>query len=210
MIRVIIADDHAVVREGIKRILAGTQDIQVIAEAGDGPKLLAAIAAHACDVAVMDMAMPGMPGLEVLQEIRRIRSRLPVLVLSMYPADQYGVRALVAGAWGYLHKGDPPDQLLSAIRTVATGRRFLTDDLAQSLALHVDSASAKRPHELLSNREYQVFALLASGRSVTDAARELNLSVKTVSTFRRRLLEKLGVRRNADIIRYAIDHSLLQ
>jgi DNA-binding NarL/FixJ family response regulator len=210
MIRVLIADDHAVVREGIKRIIADAADLTVRAEAENGQDLLAKLKAGDCDVVLMDLAMPGMPGLEVLEEIRRQRPRLPVLVLSMYPEDQYAVRTLMAGASGYIHKGSPPDELVAAIRTVAAGRRHITAEVAESLASHVDTVSPKPPHESLSNREYQVLCLIASGKSVGDIAGELSLSVKTVSTYRSRILEKLGLRHNAEITRYAMQHGLVE
>ena len=210
MIRVFVADDHAVVREGVKRIIAGAGDMTVAGEAATGEDLVGQLTARPCDVVVMDLSMPGLPGLEVLQEIRRSKPKLPVLVLSMYPADQYAVRTLKAGSSGYLHKGGSPDELITAIRTVVTGRRYLTDEVAQCLAAHVDQASEKPPHERLSNREFQVLCLLASGKSASEIAAELELSVKTVSTFRSRVLEKLGLAHNAELVRYALKHHLVE
>jgi DNA-binding NarL/FixJ family response regulator len=157
----------------------------------------------------MDLSMPGMNGLEVLAEIRRQKPNLPVLVLSMHPEDQYAVRVLEAGAWGYLNKGGPPGELVSAIRRVASGRRYITEAVAEQLAARVDPTRARAPHERLSNREFQVLCLLAQGRSVSEIAGELTLSVKTVSTFRARVLEKLGLRSNAALVRYALEHNLL-
>ena len=210
MIRILIADDHAVVREGIKRIIADIGDITVAGEAADGRELLAMVANDAWDVILMDLAMPGLPGLEVLQDIRSRKPKLPVLVLSMYPEDQYAVRTLMAGASGYINKGTPPDELVTAIRTVAEGRRYITAAVAQSLASHVDTVSAKPPHESLSNREHQVMCLIAAGKSVGDIAEELLLSVKTVSTYRSRILQKLRLRHNAEITRYAMQHGLVE
>jgi two-component system invasion response regulator UvrY len=209
MIRVLVADDHAVVREGIKRIIADAGDMTVAAEAGDGQELLTQLRAKKCDVVLMDLAMPGRPGLEVLRDLRRENPRLPVLILTMYPEDQYAVRTLSAGASGYIHKGSPPDELVAAIRTLASGRRYITANVAEHLASHVDTASSKPPHENLSNREYEVLRLIASGKTVSDIAEELSLSVKTVSTFRSRILEKLGLRNNAEIIRYAVENHLV-
>lgn len=209
MIRVLIADDHAVVREGLKRIVEGTGDISVEGEAGSGEELLRKIGNTPCDVVVMDLAMPGMPGLEVLREIRRRKPQLPILILSMYPADQYAVRTLSDGASGYLHKGDPPSELVKAIRTVVRGRRYISEPVAESLASHVNGTAEKAPHERLSNREFQVLRLLASGQGVSEIARELQLSVKTVSTFRARVLEKLGLAHNAELVRYALEHGLV-
>jgi two-component system invasion response regulator UvrY len=210
MINVLIADDHTVVREGIKRIIADQVDMTVAGEAATGPELLAKALGGRWDVVLMDLAMPGSAGLEVLQELRRARPQLPILVLSMYPEDQYAVRALMAGASGYVHKSTPPDQLIAAIRTVLSGHRYVTAEVAESLAAHVDAVSAKPPHQSLSNREYQVMCLLARGKSVSDIARELSLSVKTVSTFRTRILEKMRLHRNAEITRYALQHGLIE
>jgi DNA-binding NarL/FixJ family response regulator len=210
MIRVVIADDHAVVREGIKRIIANASDMTVAGEASDGKELLAKLEGGDCDVVVMDLAMPGLSGLELLQELRQRNPTLPTLVLSMYPEDQYAVRAVMAGAAGYIHKGDPPEELVTAIRTVVTGRRHITAKVAERLASHVDTVSPKLAHESLSNREHQVLCLIASGKRVSDIASELSLSVKTVSTYRSRILEKLSLRHNAEITRYAMQHGLVE
>jgi len=210
MIRVLLADDHAVVREGLKRILHEGPDIAVVAEAGTGPEVLALAVTRPCDVVVLDLALPGMSGLEVLETLTKQHPRLRVLVLSMHPEQPYAVRAIMAGAAGYLNKARPPGELVEAIRTVASGQRYLTAPVAESLAAYVHSASDKAPHEVLSNREYEVLRLLGSGRSVGDIARELSLSVKTVSTFRGRILSKLGLRNNAQLIRYALEHGLLE
>lgn len=209
MIRVVIADDHAVVREGIKRIISDAGDMTVVAEAGDGKELLTQLEAGGCDVVLLDLAMPGTPGLQILQDVRRRYPQISVLILTMYPQDQYAVRTLIAGASGYVHKGDPPDELIVAVRTVAAGRRYITAEAAEHLASHVDTVSPKAPHESLSNREYQVLCLIASGKSVGEVAAELSLSVKTISTYRGRILEKLGLRHNAEIIRYAMQHGLV-
>jgi len=210
MIRVLIADDHAIVREGIRRILADTDDLRVLGEAADAQQLLMQATCGSWDAIVMDLAMPGMSSLEVLETIRRQQPHLPVLILTMYPEDQYAVRTLQAGASGYIHKGSPPDDLIKAIRTVAAGRRYVTPSVAEFLAVYVDARATKPPHSELSNREYQVLCLIASGRSVGDIARELSLSVKTVSTFRRRVLAKLGLRHNAELTRYAMKHRLVE
>ena len=208
MIRVLIADDHAVVREGIKRLLADAPGIVVAGEAADGPELLRLAAEDRWDVVLMDLAMPGTSGLEMLEQVRRLRSDLPVLVLSMYPEAQYAVRTLIAGAAGYINKGSPPDELIGAIRTVAAGRRYVTAETAERLAAHVDTVSTKPPHENLSNREYQVLCLIAAGTTGGEIAEDLSLSVKTVSTFRSRMLEKLNLSNNAQLIRYAFEHGL--
>ncbi|MBU0637296.1 MAG: response regulator transcription factor [Planctomycetes bacterium] len=209
MIRVLIADDHAVVREGIKRIIADLDDMEVVAEAADGAELLAAVTTSSWDVTLMDLAMPGLSGLELVEGLRRRAPQRPILILSMYPEDQYAVRALRAGAAGYIYKGNPPDEVIKAIRMVASGRRYITPEVAEHLAAHVDVAAEKLPHECLSNREHQVLCLMGSGKAVGEIADELGLSVKTVSTYRAHLLEKLGLRNSAEIIRYAIEHKLV-
>lgn len=209
MIRVLIADDHAIVREGIKRTLADTEDTQVVGEAADGQELIALIGSCAADVVVLDLAMPGVPGLELLEDLRRRKPNLPILVLSMYPAEQYAVRAIRAGAAGYINKASPPSELIAALRAVAAGRRFINPDVANSLASHVDVSSQRQPHEILSNREYEVMCLIAQGKSVGEIGDSLALSVKTVSTYRARILEKLDLRHNAEITRYAMKHGLV-
>lgn len=209
MIKVFVADDHAVVREGIKRILAEAGDITVAGEAASGPELLARACTGSCDVVVMDLAMPGCSGLEALQEFRRLRPRVPILVLSMYPEDQYAVRTITAGATGYLNKSGMPEELVKAVRTLAAGRRYISPEVAEHLASHVDQSSGKAPHEALSNREYQVMCMLAAGRSVSEISQELCLSVKTVSTYRSRILEKMGFHCNAELIRYAIQNQIV-
>ena len=210
MIRVLIADDHAIVREGIKRTLADVEDIQVVGEAGDGPALLALLRAGVADVVILDLAMPGMNGLELLEDIRRRKPDVPILVLSMYPTDQYAVRAIRAGASGYINKARPPSELIAAIKTVAARRHYVDSETAESLASHVDATAAQLPHEKLSNREYEVMCLIAQGKSVSEIADSLALSVKTVSTYRSRILEKLGLRHNAEITRYALKHGLVE
>ncbi len=209
MIRVLIADDHAVVREGIKRILADTEDISVTGEATDGPETLAMASQGAWDIVLLDLSMPGSSGIETLKLVRKQNPYLPILVLSIHPEDQYAVRALSAGASGYIQKTSPPSDLVAAIRTVAKGRRYVSSAVASSLASRVDRLSPKLPHERLSNREFQVMCLISSGKSVGDIARELSLSVKTVSTFRSRILQKLELRHNAEVTRYAILHRLV-
>jgi len=210
MIRVLIADDHAIVREGIKRTLADLEDIQVVGEAADGRGLMSLIDRCPADVVLLDLAMPGVPGLELLEDLRRRKPTLPVVVLSMYPAEQYAVRAIRAGASGYINKASPPSELAIALRAVAAGRRYINPEVAESLALHVDVTAQRLPHEILSNREYEVLCLIAQGKSVSDIAESLALSVKTVSTYRTRILEKLGLRHNAEITRYALKHGLVE
>ncbi len=209
VIRVVIADDHAVVREGVKRILSETGDIQVTGEAADAGELLSRIAETPCDVLVLDLSMPGTAGLDALKTVRAQHPTLPVVVLSIHAEDQYGGHALAAGAAGYVQKSSPPDVLVEAIRAVAGGGRFLTPALAAFLATPGSHVTPSLPHEKLSRRECQVLRMIASGKSVTDIATELSLSVKTVSTFRRRLLAKLRLHHNAEVTRYAMQHGLV-
>lgn len=210
MIRVLIADDHAIVREGVKRSLADTADIRVVGEASDGKNLMSLVGRGSADVVVLDLAMPGIPGLELLEDLHRRKPPIPVVVLSMYPVEQYAVRAIRAGASAYINKASPPSELIAALRVVAAGRRYLNPEVAESLASHVDAATQRAPHEGLSNREYEVMCLIAQGKSVGDIAEALKLSVKTVSTYRARILEKLGLRHNAEITRYALQHGLVE
>lgn len=210
MIKVLVADDHAVVREGIKRLLADVEQVAVTGEAADGPELLSKAAAGDYDVVLMDLAMPGPSGLDTLEALRARRPDLPVLVLSMYPVDQYAVRTLRSGAAGYINKGSSPELLPEAIRTVARGLRFITEEVAQLLASHVDVVSERAAHADLSKREFQVMCRIASGKTVGEIGDELALSVKTVSTYRTRVLEKLGLRHNAEIVRYALKHGLVE
>jgi DNA-binding NarL/FixJ family response regulator len=210
VIRVLLADDHGVVREGIKRILADAGDVTVVGESATGPELLAQVATRACDVVIMDLSMPGMSGLVLLHEIRASKANLPVVVLSMHSADQYAVRTLRAGASCYLSKSGVSEDLVRALRATAAGRRYVTEEVAQALAAGVDAGLERAPHERLSNREFEVLRRIASGRSVTQIAGDLGLSVKTVSTFRSRVLEKLGLTQNAELVRYALRHGVVE
>ncbi len=204
MIRVLVADDHAVVRRGVLQILADAPDIVVAGEASTGREVLQAVWKNNFDVLVLDIGMPDGGGLEVLKQLRTLKLDLQVLILSMYPEKQYAVRALKAGAAGYLTKESAPDELVTAIRKVAQGGKYVTRSLAEKLAAEVGREVEKEPHETLSDREYQVMRLLAAGKTVTEIAAELSLSAKTVSTYRARILKKLGLRNTAEIIRYGI------
>jgi len=208
MIRVLIADDHAVVREGLKQILKETKDIVVRGEACDAQEAIEMVHSKEWDVVVMDISMPGRNGLEVLKQLKQERPRLPILILSIHPEDQYGVRALRAGASGYLNKECAPNQLEEAIRKVLSGGKFISPHLAEKLAFNLDEAQGKALHESLSNREFQVFRMLTSGKAVSDVAAELSLSVKTVSTHRARILGKMKMKNNAELTRYAFENKL--
>jgi two-component system, NarL family, invasion response regulator UvrY len=210
MIRILVADDHAVVREGVKRIVADTSDLVVAAEAGQSQEVLSKVAARTCDVVLLDISMPGRSGLEILQQLKRAHPALPVLVFSVHPENQYALRAFKAGASGYLTKDSIPEELVTAIRKVVRGGRYVSPSLAEHLVLEVTTGSDKPPHASLSDREYQVLCLLASGRTATEIAKELSLSVKTVSTHRSRILAKMRMKTNAELMHYAIRHRLVE
>jgi DNA-binding NarL/FixJ family response regulator len=210
MIRILIADDHAIVRAGLKQFIADHADMQVAAEAATGAEAIAAVRAQEFDVVLLDISMPDKNGIDTLKTIKHVRPELPVLMLSAYAEDQYAVNLLRAGAAGYLNKEAASSQLVGAIRTVVLGRKFVSPSLAQILADGV-SGDADRPlHAELSQREFQIFCKLASGAAVSKIADELNLSVKTVSTYRTRVLEKMAMKSNADLTYYAIKNGLIE
>ncbi len=209
MIKILVADDHTIVREGLKQIVGEVGDMMVADEAGNGQEALQKIREGDFDVVLLDISMPGRSGLEVLKDIRAERPKLPVLILSMHSEEQYAVRALRAGASGYVTKASAPDELIGAIRKVSRGRKYVTASLAEKLALELDADSRKPPHELLSDREYQVMLMLASGKSVKEIADELCLSVKTISTYRSRILEKMNMKKNAELTLYAVQNHLV-
>ena len=209
MIRVIIADDHPVVRHGVKRILEEEPDIQVVAEAGNGQELLQKIDQTPCDVALLDIGMPGRDGLDTLAYLRRAYPKIPVLILSVYPEDQFGPRVLKSGASGYMNKETACDQLVKAIRKVCGGGRYVSPSLAEKIAADLAADKALAPHERLSDREYQVMRLIASGKTVGQIARELTLSKKTISTHRARILEKMDMKTNAQLTFYAMRNDLV-
>jgi DNA-binding NarL/FixJ family response regulator len=203
MIRVLLADDHQIVRDGLRRILAATADIEVAAEATDGDRALALVKAGEFDVAVLDMSMPGLSGLDLIKRLKIERPKLRLLVLSMHGEQQYAARALKAGASGYLNKDSAADLLVGAIRKIAAGGVHIGEAAAASLV-----AAEAQPHRALSDREFEVLRLLVDGKSPTAVAEQLHLSVKTVSTHKTRILEKLGLESTADLVRYAIENKL--
>ncbi|MGD0277143.1 MAG: response regulator transcription factor [Syntrophales bacterium] len=209
MIRVLVADDHAVVREGVKQILANLDDMVVEDEAENGQEVLEKVLQKNFDVILLDITMPGRSGLEVLKEIVELRPKMPVLILSMHPEEQYAVRALRAGASGYLTKASAPQELIGAIRKVSQGGKYVTASLAEKLALELNLDKDKPRHELLSNREYEVMLMLASGKSVSEIAEEICLSVKTISTYRARIMDKMVMKKNAELTIYAVNNRLL-
>jgi two-component system, NarL family, invasion response regulator UvrY len=210
MIRILLADDHTLFREGLKQILSRHADLHVADEAGNGADTLRLAREGRYDLLVLDISMPGPSGWEVLHELRRLDHAPAVLVLSMHPEDQYAVRMLRAGAAGYISKESAADELITAIRRVASGGRYVSSAVAEQLAMAASRDLAAHPHEQLSNREFQVMERLVAGKPVKDIADELCLSEKTVTTYRARILEKLGVKNNVELARYALDHRLLK
>ena len=209
MIRVLLADDHALVRAGLKEILAGTGDITVAGEATNGQEVMARIRGQDYDVAVLDMSMPGRSGIELIKQVKDEKPKLRVLVLTMHSEEQYAVRALKAGASGYLTKDSAAEQLVAAIRKIAAGGAYVSPETAERLVLDASPRAEAAPHTLLSDREFQVLQLIAGGQSVSEIARRLALSVKTVSTHKTRILQKMGLANQAELIRYALEHKLL-
>ncbi len=207
--RIIIADDHAVVRQGLRALLADAFPKAKFGEAADLPQLLEAVREQPWDVVVMDLSMPGGNGLDTLKQIKHTHPELPVLILSMHPEDQYAVRTLKAGASGYLSKESASEELVTAINKVLRGGKYITASVAEKLLMHLDTDGERLPHELLSDREYQVLCMIASGKEVGQIATELLLSVKTVSTYRARILEKMNMKTNAELTHYAIENKLI-
>lgn len=210
MIRVIIVDDHEIVRKGLIQIMAEVPDIEVRGEAGDANEALALIRTGCCDVALIDLTMPGKSGLDLLQELRREFPRLPVLVLSMHSEDEYGVRVIKAGAAGFLTKRSAPKELIGAVRKVYQGGRYISTPVAEALASSIQTGGEGVPHETLSDREFQVMMMIAAGKSLREIADELSLSEKTISTYRSRILEKMGMKKNVELVRYALQNNLTQ
>ncbi len=208
MIRVLIADDHPVVRQGIRHMIEGDGDISVTGEVGSGTELLEKARQCPHDVILLDISMPGMSGIEALKQLSGARPPVPVLVISMHPEEQYALRAIRAGASGYLNKEAPPEELTRAIRKVAAGGKYVSPSLAESLATMVGSQGGRPPHESLSDREYEVMTLLASGKPAVQIAEELALSPKTISIYRSRILSKLGLKNTAQLVRYALQNNL--
>jgi DNA-binding NarL/FixJ family response regulator len=216
VIRVLVCDDHSIVRQGLRQMLADTQDLALAAEVADGAQGIAAVRAAAAqgaaiDVVLLDIAMPGRDGLDVLKQLKDEYPKLPVLILSTYPDRQYAVRCLRLGAAGYLNKSADSEQIMAAIRKVAGGGLFITPAIAEQLAATIagpGGPATQPPHEALSRREYQVFGLLATGRTVGEIAQQLSLSSNTVSTYRARILEKTGVRNDVELALYAMQHQL--
>lgn len=210
MINILVADDHPIVRSGLRQILESEPDLKVGDEAEDARQALKLVQEHPWDIVVLDISMPGMDGIEVLKEIKRLRPRLPVLMLSMHPEEQYAIRSIRAGASGYLTKDSVPEMLVAAIRKILRGEKFISPNLVEILLqdLQVDHKGAL--YEGLSDREFQIMRMIASGKTVSQIAAEIFLSVKTVSTYRARALDKMGLKSNAELTRYAFENKLIE
>lgn len=208
MTRIVIADDHAIVREGLKRIVGDAAGLQVVGEAADGNEVMARVRELDFDVLMLDLSMPGKSGMELIKWVKAEKPKLRVLVLSMHQETQYAVRAIKSGASGYLTKESAPSLLEQAIRKIAAGGAYISADVAEQLALGAMPGNEAAPHEALSDREFQVFRMLAQGTSVTDIANALHLSVKTVSTHKSNLMSKLGLSNPSELVRYAMKHGL--
>ena len=209
MIEVLLADDHAIVRAGLKELLEDTGEIKVAGEATNGQEVMAQIRVRNFDVAVLDMTMPGRSGIELIKQVKDEKPKLRILVLTMHSEEQYAVRALKAGASGYLTKEAAADQLVAAIRRIAGGGAYVSPETAERLALAAAPRAEAAPHTLLSDREFQVLQMIAGGKTVGEIAKRLSLSVKTVSTHKTRILQKMGLANQAELIRYALEHRLL-
>lgn len=209
MINILIADDHAIVRRGLKLLLLEEYPSAEIGEAGDSESLIKSVIQKQWDVVICDISMPGRSGLDALSQIKQIAPKLPVLIMSMYPEDQYALRVLKAGAAGYIGKETIHDDIVRAIQTVRLGKKFITPAIADKLAQAFESDSGTLLHDKLSDREFDVFKMIASGKSVSEIANQFSLSVTTVSTYRSRILEKMDLKSNADLTRYALERNLI-
>jgi DNA-binding NarL/FixJ family response regulator len=209
MIRILIVDDHSIVRKGLKQIVADYPNLVVSGEAASGQEALELMRSRDFDVVILDLGMPGRGGLDILPELKTAQPQVKVIVLSMYPKEQYAIRCLRDGASAYLTKASPPEELVEAIQAVGAGKRYITPLVAERLAMYVEGSSQRPPHEALSDRELQVLVLIGAGRRVREIAGELNLSIKTVSTYRARILVKLGLSSTSQLIRYALHHRLV-
>jgi DNA-binding NarL/FixJ family response regulator len=209
MIRIVLADDHAILREGLRQVLLAQADLEIVAEAQDGHEVMSRVRDLDFDVLVLDMSMPGKSGVELIKQVKTEKPKLRILVLTMHEEHQYAVRAIRAGASGYLTKESASAQLVNAIRKVAGGGAYISAEVAEQLALNAMPDAKAAPHESLSDREFQVFRLIAEGKSISDIAERLNLSVKTVSTHKANLMQKMGMETTGEIIRYALAHRLV-
>ena len=209
MIKILIADDHQLIREGLKKILKEEHDMSVVGEGGNADEVFKLVRESDLDVVLLDISMPGRSGLEVLKELKHTHPKLPILMLSMHPEDRFAVRSLKAGASGYITKESAGEELVSAIRKVVGGGKYISMFLAEKLAFGLDADSGRPPHEALSDREFQVMTMISAGKKMTEIAEELSLSIRTVNTYRARILEKMQMKNNAELIHYAIQHGLV-
>jgi DNA-binding NarL/FixJ family response regulator len=209
VIRILIADDHAILRRGLKEILVDELKDAIFAEAGNAQQVLTDVRKQVWDLVILDITMPGRSGLDLLRDLKQLQPELPVLVLSMHPEDQYAKRVLRSGAAGYMNKETAPKELVTAIRKVLAGGRYVSAALAEKLASDLSADSARLPHERLSDREFEILRMIASGKTVSQIAEELHLSVTTVSTHRARILEKMDMANNAELMRYAMINALI-
>ena len=209
MLKILIADDHPIVRQGLKQILSEESDMGVFGEAQNSQEVLELVRKQDWDIVILDITMPGRGGIDVLKELKHQYPKLPLLILSMHPEDQYAVRALKAGAAGYLTKESAQEELIKAIRKIVRGGKYISSTLAEKLAFDLETETEKPLHETLSDREHQVLLMIASGKTVSEIAEELSLSVKTIDTYRARILEKMKMKTNAELMHYAIKNGLV-
>ena len=209
MIRILIADDHAIVRKGLKQLIHDEYPSALVEEVGDVESLIKQVMKANWDVLICDISMPGRSGVEALHQVKQINPQLPVLIMSMHPEDQYALRVLKAGASGYLSKDTVHEELINALRTIKLGRKYITPSIAEKLASAFETNNGRQLHENLSDREFDVFKMLAAGKSVSEIAAQLSLSATTVSTYRSRILEKMVMKNNADLTRYALEKNII-
>ncbi len=209
MIKVFIVDDHMILREGIKRVLAGASDIIIAGEADNGEDALLAIKRNHYDVVLMDLMFPYIEGLDLLRRFKKVKNDLPVLVLSYFPEDQFAVRVLKEGASGYLTKKNVPNDLIDAVRKAVGGRKYISASLAESLVSSITGEKENQPHEYLSSREFQIFSMITTGKSVKEMSNELSIARTTITSYRSRIFEKMNFKTNADLIRYAVENRIV-
>lgn len=209
MINIFIADDHALIREGIKKILSTVSDLNLVGETADPNEISELLKKVSCDILILDLSMPGKDGLDVLKELKNFSPQTKILIMTMHPEDQFAKRTLKAGASGYLTKESAPDELITAIRRIASGRKYVSQNLAEKLAQDLEDNSDKPVQDLLSDREFQILKMIASGKSQIDIADELSISASTVNTYRSRILEKLNLQTTADLIHFAYQNKLI-
>ena len=210
MTKIFITDDHFLIREGLKKILKDERDYELVGEAANGNETLQKLQKTKCDILILDFSLPDISGLDVLKDVKDRFPKMKVLMLSMFPEERFGLRTIKAGADGYLTKDSVPNELVNALRKLVAGRKFITETLAQTMAEESDSHNKKMPHETLSDREFEIFLLLGEGKSVTTISEKLFLSISTVNTHRTRLLEKMNLKTTAELIRYAMEHKLVE